>query len=176
MTRSLYLFDEIYTQSVEEVIRRIVSINSYDRTQEEEIDEPTKCPPIDLYINSPGGIVYDGFALIDVIQQSKTPIHTYALGSCMSMAIPIFAAGDKRFAYKNTTFLYHGISQELWGNALCIRNTAQELDRLQFRYDNILLQNTDIPAEQLEEWRDKNYDIIFDSDEALKYNICTDIL
>lgn len=65
--------------------------------------EFNKRDPIKLYINSCGGTIYDMWALIDAIQNSKTPIHTYCMGYAMSAAFDIFLAGHKRYCYKHST-------------------------------------------------------------------------
>ena len=59
---------------VEEVIKDIFEIN-FDDDEKEEIYKEWKRTPIRLFINSYGGSVYDGLALIDVIRRSKTPVH-----------------------------------------------------------------------------------------------------
>ena len=63
--------------------------------------------PITILINSEGGNVDDGQAVVDIIQQVKTPIVTVGLGKVMSMAFDIFLAGDLRISAENTLFLCH---------------------------------------------------------------------
>ena len=63
--------------------------------------------PIRLYINSPGGNVTEGFALIDAMELSKTPIYTINLGEACSMAFLIGITGTKRFSLSSATFMMH---------------------------------------------------------------------
>lgn len=63
--------------------------------------------PIHLYLNSPGGSVDNGFAIIDTMNTIKSPVYVYAQGCIASMAALIFIAGKKRFCYKNTTIMFH---------------------------------------------------------------------
>ena len=73
----------------------ILEINE-DDLEKEGIYKDWERTPIKLFINSYGGSVYDGLALIDVIKNSKTLVHTICVGSCMSMALWIWLSGIKR--------------------------------------------------------------------------------
>lgn len=84
--RDLLLSDRISQGTVKDIIKDIFEIN-FDDDEKEEIYKDWERKPIQLFINSYGGSVYDGLALIDVIKRSKTPVHTVCIGSCMSMAV-----------------------------------------------------------------------------------------
>ena len=84
---------DIDSELVNEVIQLIYEIN-------EEDAKKTQKEPIKLIINSFGGELYSGLALVDVIDNSQTPVHTICHGSAMSMALIIYAAGHKRLASK----------------------------------------------------------------------------
>jgi ATP-dependent Clp protease, protease subunit len=90
--RSIILSNDIDNESVEEVIQFILDANEYDDEQD-SVSKDFERKPIKLVVNSFGGVIYDGFALIGVIKTSRTPIHTYCYGYAMSMGLPIFAAG-----------------------------------------------------------------------------------
>ena len=121
--RRLYLYGEI--QSVENqdnsyadvsmtsaIIEKIIEYNRQD------ISLPIEArKPIRLYINSPGGSVTEGFALVDIINLSKTPVHTINLGEWSSMAFLIGITGHKRFSLPNATFLMHDGSTFAFGSA-----------------------------------------------------------
>lgn len=64
---------------------------------------------INLYINSPGGVVYDGLAIYDVMQQVTTPIHTTCMGLAASMASVLLCGGEKgkRSALKHSRVMIH---------------------------------------------------------------------
>ena len=91
--RDLLLSDRISQGTVKDIIKDIFEIN-FDDDEKEEIYKDWERKPIQLFINSYGGSVYDGLALIDVIKRSKTPVHTVCIGSCMSMALWIWLAGE----------------------------------------------------------------------------------
>ena len=82
--------------------------------------------PIILYINTPGGVVTDGYALIDTIRNSKTPVYTVNLGTCYSMGFLIFIAGKKRYSMPSATFLCHD------GFAGAIDSMNKLRDRVEF--------------------------------------------
>lgn len=72
--RDLLLSDRISQGTVKDIIKDIFEIN-FDDDEKEEIYKDWERKPIQLFINSYGGSVYDGLALIDVIKRSKTPVH-----------------------------------------------------------------------------------------------------
>ena len=111
--RRLFLYGQILSVDEDEVgllnssmisnlIDDILDYNRMDR----EI-APEEREPILLYINSPGGETNEGFALISMMELSKTPIYTVNMGEWSSMAFLIGIAGKKRFSLPNATFLLH---------------------------------------------------------------------
>lgn len=100
--RKLFLNSEITQTSVSDTIHQIMQFNKEDKGIEIE-----KRHPILLYITSVGGEVDSGFALIDIIQSSKTPVYTVNVGFNYSMGFLIGLAGHKRYAFKNSKFLHH---------------------------------------------------------------------
>jgi ATP-dependent Clp protease protease subunit len=95
---------DIDTETIRDAIRWLIYENASD-------NEKT----LTLYINSNGGSVTDAFALIDMMKQSKHSIRTIGIGSVMSSAFLIFAAGTQgyRFIAKNTSILSHQYSDEI---------------------------------------------------------------
>ena len=78
--RNLVLSGEISEESAEKIIQHINDIN------EDDFGKDTRTP-IQLKINSIGGSMYDGFAIIGAIDSSETPVYTYGYGAIMSMEI-----------------------------------------------------------------------------------------
>lgn len=108
----------------------LFEINEDDR-QKEELYKNWERTPIKLFINSYGGSVYDGLALIDVIKRSKTPVHTICVGSCMSMAFWIWLAGAKRLVGERATLMFHDISTFAVDKTEGIKQELTETLRLQ---------------------------------------------
>ena len=110
--RDLLLSDRISQGTVKDIIKDIFEIN-FDDDEKEEIYKDWERKPIQLFINSYGGSVYDGLALIDVIKRSKTPVHTVCIGSCMSMALWVWLSGAKRFVGESATLKHRLLSKNL---------------------------------------------------------------
>jgi ATP-dependent Clp protease protease subunit len=160
---------DIDGDAVNELIEIIYEIN-------EEDAKKTQKEPIKLIINSFGGELYSGLALVDVIDNSLTPIHTICHGSAMSMALVVFAAGHKRFASKYATFMYHEASYETDGKVLHHKQEIKEADRTDKICDTYFLSKTKFNAKQLKDIRDKRSEWYFDVKIAHKYGLVDEIL
>ena len=128
--RELLLSDRISQSSVKSMIENIFEINEDDR-QKEEIYKDWERKPIKLFINSYGGSVYDGLALIDVIKRSKTPVHTICIGSCMSMGLWVWLSGEKRFVGERATLMFHDLAAFAIDKTEGIKQELNEMLRLQ---------------------------------------------
>ena len=97
-----------------------------------------------LYINSPGGDLYDAFALIDAMRASHIPIYTVGMGAVMSAAFMIFVSGERghRFLAPNTGVMCHEFSEEIFGKHHDIRASLLEADNLGKRMQDILVSAT----------------------------------
>jgi ATP-dependent Clp protease protease subunit len=168
LSRTITLGD-IDSELVNEVIQLIYEIN-------EEDAKKTQREPIKLIINSFGGEVYSGLALIDVIDNSQTPVYTICHGSAMSMALIIFAAGHHRLASKYATFMYHEASYEANGKVLHHKQEVKEADRTDKICDNYLLSKTKFTPKQLKDVRDKRGEWYFDVKIAMKYGLVNELL
>lgn len=103
----IYLGEEIEEEISEVICREIIRINCQEKEKF-----------IQLVINSSGGLCTAGFAIIDIMNWSKIPIHTFAIGQASSMAFAIFIAGEKghRVITPNTILLSHRYAGEFEGN------------------------------------------------------------
>lgn len=119
--RRLYIDAEIDGTVLNSVSFHITRYNRQDRGIPIE-----KRDPVIIYLNTPGGSATDGFGIIDIIMESKTPVYTVNQGVCYSMGLCIFLAGSKRYAMKNSTFLLHD------GSAMVIGSTNKMKDRFNF--------------------------------------------
>jgi ATP-dependent Clp protease protease subunit len=168
MSNIIYLTDD-EDNDIDEIIKSILEINE----ENEGIIEPS---PIKLYINSYGGDVYHFLGLIDVIIVSKTPIHTYTLGSAMSCALLVALVGHKRFAYKHSTFMYHQISLGDWDVAKNLEEDLIETKRLHKIIEKLILEKTNISKKQIKNIHNHKKDWYINSEEALKYKIIDQII
>jgi ATP-dependent Clp protease protease subunit len=174
-TRTIILSGEVDEVTVSDVMQFICDINEFDDENEENVVDYER-KPIKLIINSFGGSVYDGFALIGVIEKSTTSVHTYCFGSAMSMSLLIFVSGHKRFAHRLATFMYHECLDNLPYDKLSIlKENLEETNRVMELYDTFLIEKTTIKKKQLLAVRTAKKDWYFDVNEALK-NKVTDII
>jgi ATP-dependent Clp protease protease subunit len=175
--RSIVLSSDIDNESIEEVVQFILDANEYDDEQE-SVTKDYERKPIKLVINSFGGVIYDGFTLIGVIENSTTPIHTYCYGYAMSMGLPIFASGHKRFASKYATFMYHeALNNYLQYDKLSvIKDDLDECNRIMKQYDLILLLKSTVSQKQLDEVKKSRRDWYFTAEQALIYGVTDEII
>jgi ATP-dependent Clp protease protease subunit len=107
-----------------------------------EAENPKK--EINLYINSPGGVVTSGLAIYDTMQFIKPPVATLCTGQAMSMGSLLLAAGakDMRFATPNAQIMIHQPSGGYQGQATDIMIHAQFTERLKRRLNEIYVKHT----------------------------------
>lgn len=163
--------DEINGENVNDIIYQI-----YDINREDEGKPQSQIKPIQLIINSLGGEVYSGLGLIDVINNSKTPIHTICHGSAMSMALIIYATGHKRLASKYSTFMYHESWYESKGSIQQHKQEIKESQRTEQICDEIFLSRTKFNTKQLNSVKDKRSEYYFGVEEAKKYGLVDEII
>ena len=136
-----------------------------------EAKDPSK--DIFLYINSPGGSVNDGLAIIDTMNYIKCDVNTICIGSAMSMGALILASGakGKRYALPNSEIMIHQvlISGGLSGPATDIEIYTKNLLRNQERLNKILSERSGQPYEKV--CGDTERDNFMTADQALEYGL-----
>lgn len=146
--RRMYLSSDITTDSVMDVISAIIRFNAEDADKGRS---PEERQPIVLFIMSNGGYVDDGYALVDIIKSSKTPVYTVNLGYWYSMALLIGMSGHKRYATQHAKFLMHD------GSILANDSMSKVQDQLEFqrkmneRTKRYVVENSDITEEEYDE-------------------------
>lgn len=136
-----YLTGEINEDTITPIIRWIMYENLEGR------DDKT----LTLYINSTGGDLYQAFALIDVMNQSRHTISTVSIGACMSAAFLIFSAGTKgwRFAAKNSSFMSHQFSENMDNKYHDLKATMKENDLCNQKMIDILREATGLAPSKI---------------------------
>ena len=160
---------EIDADAVNELIQIIYDINDEDAKK-------TTVEPIKLIINSFGGELYSGLALVDVIDNSQTPVYTVCHGSAMSMALIVYAAGHSRLASKYATFMYHEAAYPANGKVVFHKQELKEVERTDGLCDEYLLSKTKFTKKQLEEIKKTQGEWYFDVKVAQKYGLVDEIL
>jgi ATP-dependent Clp protease protease subunit len=134
-----------------------------------EAEDPDK--DIQMYINSPGGVVYSGLAIYDTMRFIKPDVATTCCGVAMSMGSLILAGGapGKRSALPNSRILIHQPSGGFQGQATDIQIHAREALALRERIEEIYAQHTGRDKEQIS--LDLERDRFFTPDEAASYGL-----
>src|SRR5437764_3419842 len=116
-----------------------------------EAENPKK--EINLYINSPGGVVTSGMAIYDTMQFIKPPVSTLCVGQAASMGSLLLAAGEKglRFSLPNSRILLHQPSGGFQGQATDIMLHAQEILNLKKPLNEIHVKHTGQPIKKIED-------------------------
>jgi ATP-dependent Clp protease, protease subunit len=131
---------------------------------------------INLYINSPGGVIYAGLAIYDTMQWVKPDVSTVCVGMAMSMGAVLLAAGQKgkRFVLPNSTVLIHQPLGGAEGQAADIEITAREILRLRSSIYDILSNHTGQTRERIMQDADRNY--FLNARQAVEYGLVDEIL
>ncbi len=168
--RRFFLSDLISANSIKTIIDEIIKIN-YEDSKKDKKYKNFKREPILLYINSFGGSVYDGLALCDILEKSKTPVHTIAIGSVMSMALPIFLCGTKRYIGKYTTLMFHDVAMFTWDKVECVKPELAESERVRDVMCNIIKRKSSVTQKMLNEYLKNKENWYITAEEALKYKL-----
>lgn len=139
-----------------------------------ESEDPGK--DINIYINSPGGLVTAGLAIYDTMQYIKCPVSTLCFGQAASMAAVLLAAGEagKRFALPHSRILLHQPMGGFQGQATDIDIHAREILRMREELDQILVKHTGQPEEKVH--RDTERDYFLDGEQAREYGIIDKVI
>lgn len=132
--------------------------------------------PISFYINSPGGSVTAGLAIIDTMNHIKNDISTVCVGIAASMGAHILASGakGKRFALPNAEVMIHQPLGGAEGQASDIEISAKHIVKTRENLNKILAKNTGKPLAQIEKDMDRNF--FMSAEEAKKYGIIDKVL
>ena len=177
--RTIYLAQQVDQTSINAVTKSIIEINEDDAyiTKVSEVHGFTYNPkPIEFYIDSYGGYVYQCMGLIGVMQNSKVPIHTIVTGCAMSCGFLISISGHKRYGYERSTYLYHQVGGGAFGKSKDMEEELVEMLRLQKQVEEITLQQTGITAKKLERIYKAKKDWYMDSNEAIKLKVIDEII
>lgn len=163
--REIDCVGEIDRESVHDIILQLRYLQSLDDSQE-----------ITLYVNSPGGGVDDGLALIDAMAGLRCPIRTVCIGMAASMGALIFASGDKRDIMPHACVMIHDplIKGGVGGSALKLDAVARNMMKARETIARILASRTGHPLEEVyEKTADDTY---FDAQEALEWGLADRVI
>ncbi|KAF2962367.1 MULTISPECIES: ATP-dependent Clp endopeptidase proteolytic subunit ClpP [Fervidobacterium] len=139
-----------------------------------EAENPDK--DIQLYINSPGGLVTAGLAIYDTMQYVKCDVATICVGQAASMGAVLLAAGakGKRFALPNSRIMIHQPLGGAEGSAKDVEILTKELLRIKRIINEILSKHTGQDIERIE--KDTDRDFFMSAQEAMEYGIIDKVI
>lgn len=139
-----------------------------------ESEDPDK--EINVYVNSPGGVISAGLAIYDTMRFIQCPISTLCMGQAASMGALLLAAGNagKRFALPNSRIIIHQPIGGVQGQATDISIHAKEIIRIREELNRILAFHTKQDLARIE--RDTERDFIMTSSEAKEYGIIDEVI
>ncbi|MES2875881.1 MAG: ATP-dependent Clp protease proteolytic subunit [Patescibacteria group bacterium] len=158
--RIIFLGEEVNEHTANLVVAQLLHL---------AYEDPKK--DISLYINSPGGSVYDGLAIFDTMQFIKPDVATYGMGLQASMGAFLLSSGTKgkRFALPNARIMIHQPSSGTHGKITDQEITLREGIYLKKRLNEILAKNTGQKLSKIE--KDVDRDFWMSAEESVKYGI-----
>jgi len=139
-----------------------------------EAEDPEK--DIQLYINSPGGVVTAAMAVYDTIQFIKSPVSTICIGQAASAAAVLLLAGEKkkRFSLPNSRVMLHQPSGGVSGTTIDVEIHAKEMVRIRQMLNEVISKHTGQDITKVE--KDTERDFILDAVEAQKHGIIDEVI
>ena len=134
-----------------------------------EAENPKK--EIQMYINSPGGVVTSGLAIYDTMQYIRSPVITLCLGMAASMGSFLLMAGEKgqRIALPNSRIMVHQPSGGYTGKATDIQRHAEDIIKTKRRLNELYALHTGRTVEEVEQTLDRDY--FMTADEAKEWGL-----
>ncbi|CCK82765.1 MAG: ATP-dependent Clp protease proteolytic subunit [Lactobacillus delbrueckii] len=163
--RIIMLSGEVNDQMANSIIAQLLFLDAQDNTKD-----------IYMYINSPGGVITSGMAIVDTMNFIKSPVSTIATGMAASMASIILAEGEKgkRFALPHATVLIHQPLGGAQGQATEIQIAAEEILKTRKMINELLAKDSGQDIETIK--RDTERDHYMTAQEAKDYGLIDDIM
>jgi len=164
--RRIFLFDDVDNMPIGLVIKGLYLMDTESKK------------PIELLVGSYGGCEYDMFALYDVIQTIESPVHTFAIGKCMSAAPLLVASGQKKYrsATENTCFMVHQGHGDVGGKMDEVKNDLEHWKELETRWCHLMEKHTKKPAAFWKQQCEKVGDRYFDAHQAKEWGLIDKIV
>jgi len=163
--RILFLSEPITAEVANRLIAQLLLLDADDHEAQ-----------IDLYINSPGGSVLDGLAIIDTMACIQAPVSTICVGQAASMAAWLLAAGTKgiRLAAPNAEIMIHQAATSFAGQTTDIRIYTRRMINLQKRLLELMVQWTGQSIKRIK--KDMEHEFFMSAEEAKDYGIVDRVL
>jgi ATP-dependent Clp protease protease subunit len=159
-SRSVLIYGPIEPKLTREITSQVLLLDSMSQSK-----------PIKVYVNSPGGVADDGFAIYDLLRFVRAPVYTIVAGMAASAATILLlgAAKGRRLILPNARVMLHQPSTMIRGTAADIAVSAKELIRLRKRANELYARETGRSMDQIEKELARDYWL--SADEAVSYHI-----
>src|SRR5512136_1795647 len=163
--RIIFLGTPIDDQVANVIVAQLLFLNREDSERD-----------IQMYINSPGGVIYSGLAIYDTMQMISNPISTVAVGVTASFGTVLLTAGTKgkRYALPNATIHMHQPLGGAQGQATDIEIQTKQILRLRTLLNDIMAKHTGKPVEEIR--KDTERDFYLDAVQAVEYGLVDQVL
>lgn len=163
--RIIFIGTEIEDHLANSVIAQLLFLES---------DDPEK--DINIYINSPGGVISSGLAILDTMRFIKPSISTTCVGMAASMAAVLMACGDKgkRYALPHSRIMIHQPLGGFHGQASDIEIHAREILKMKQELNDILAETTGQDIERINKDTDRDY--YMTAAESLEYGLIDEVI
>lgn len=169
----LYFYNDVNTETAL-IINKTISDLSRQLLITKITFDLQETPHIKLHINSDGGEVFGALSVVDRIQSSKVPIHSYAEGLVASASTLISVSCHKRYIRKNTILLIHQVRSWFEGTYEDFNDEKQNMDLIMKIVKDIYLKHTKFTEEELNQLLKR--DIYLNAEDALKYGLADEII
>ena len=144
--RIIYMGESFEDDSCNRIIAQLLYLDSLNNN------------PIRIYINSPGGSVIDGLAIIDTINFIKSPVYTICVGLAASMGAVLLSCGEKghRIVLPHSRVMIHQVSGFTGGSLVDMKIDLEQTKRCEQDIYNILANNLDKPYDEIVTLCDRN--------------------
>lgn len=139
-----------------------------------DAEDPDK--DIQLYINSPGGVVTAALAIYDTMQFIKSPVSSICIGQAASAAAVLLLSGEKgkRYSLPHSRVLLHQPSGGVQGTSMDVEIQTREMVRMRKILNEIIANHTGQPVKKIE--KDTERDFILNAEEAKNYGIIDEVI
>lgn len=163
-TRQILMSGEVSEELADKICRQLLIL------------EADSDKPIYLYIDSPGGDVYAGFAIFDTIRFINAPVYTIGMGLIASAAALILLAAPKerRLGFSNSSYLIHQPSSGMKGVATDIEIHAAELAKTRAKINEIIAEETGTALDKVSKDTDRDYWL--NAEESVSYGLISRII
>lgn len=163
--RIIFVGSEINDDMANLIVAQLLFLEAEDNTKDAY-----------MYINSPGGVVTAGMAILDTMRFIKTKVSTICIGQAASMAAVLLAAGEpgKRFALPSSRIMIHQPLGGAQGQATDIEIQTKEILRMKKYLNSILVDATKQSVKKIE--KDTDRDFFMTAQEAVEYGLIDEVI